>query len=80
MSGLPLVAAFEIDIKQFAAAEGVALGQTNGDTRANAVIGLAGNVALYVEVVWLVKKQVKTQVKRIAGAGGVTGREIEVDE
>ena len=80
MAGLPLIAALEVDVKQLTAAEGVALGQTDGDTRSKAVVGLAGDVALDVEVIGLVKHEVELQVERIVEPRGVTRGEVEVDE
>ena len=76
---LPLVVALDLDVEQLAAVEGIALGEAQHHARAQAVVGLAREVSLEVNVVGLVEHAVEPQVERVAAARGVARREREVD-
>ena len=79
MCRLPLIVALDFQVEELAAAERVAPRDAEHGTRAEAVVGLSGDIALEVDVVRLVKDQVHVHVEGVGKSGGVAWREVDVD-
>ena len=76
---LPLIVALDLQVEELAAAERVAPRDAEHGTRAEAVVGLSGDIALEVDVVRLVKDQVHAHVERVGAPRSVAWREVDVD-
>ena len=79
LSCLPFVIAFQINIKQFTTAKGITACKAYHHSWPNTVICFAGNVALYIKIVRLVKYTIQLHIERITQPCRITRREIKVN-
>ena len=79
MSRLPFVRAFQIHGELLAASEGVALHQAEVQSRTHTPRRLSYQVALKINVVWLVEHAVEREVERVARCRSVARSERKVD-
>ena len=66
MTCLPIVGTIEVDVEFLASPESISLGKTHYHLRTHSTVGLALEVCLYIEVVWLVEDAAQRKVESIA--------------